>query len=583
MNPLRRVATLSFVTVMISISAFPLHTERAWSIPNTYATARSVLVEATVQANPPKITLYWDHAQASSNIVVSRKSKNDTFFPLPLATLPGSATRYEDSDVQVGVGYEYKVWTNPSQEGYVYAGIQIPMVEDRGIVHLVVDNTKSASLELELTRLEMDLRGDGWEVLRDDVSPYDSVENVKSLILGHYNANPNRLKAVFLFGRIPVPYSGNFAPDGHSNHIGAWPADSYYADMDGDWTDFAVNNTSASGYRNDNVPGDGKFDQSNIASDPELMVGRVDLSSMSYFALDHTELLRQYLDKDHRFRHGEIEAPVRALVDDNFTSRTEGFAQSGWRLASLTGIDGVAAGDWSSLASESYLWAYGCGPGNYGGASGIASTSGYAATTYRAVFQMLFGSYFGDWDHGNDFLRAPLCNPDYGLACCWAGRPNWQFHHMGLGEPIGYAALLSWTYSPYIMGARVQGAHVALMGDPTLRMHPIPPPQDVEVVVGSGLAHLAWTPSSDQIEGYHIYRSDSVEGPFQRITSTPIADAFFSDDTPPEGESVYMVRALKLQSSASGTYYNLSQGAYSTLVEQVGELPLAVEGWNLYE
>ena len=72
----------------------------------------------------------------------------------------------------------------------------------------------------------------------------------------------NKNHSLFLLGHVPVPYSGNINPDGHPDHQGAWPADGYYADMDGTWTDISVNNTVATGTRNDNVPGDGKFDQS---------------------------------------------------------------------------------------------------------------------------------------------------------------------------------------------------------------------------------------------------------------------------------------------------------------------------------
>ena len=105
----------------------------------------------------------------------------------------------------------------------------------------------------------------------------------KTAIVNWYNLDPIYAEAVFLFGHIPVPYSGNIGPDGHSNHIGAWPADVFYADVDGSWTDVSVNNVSASQERNHNVPGDGKFDQSVIASDLELMIGRVDFHNMPTF------------------------------------------------------------------------------------------------------------------------------------------------------------------------------------------------------------------------------------------------------------------------------------------------------------
>ena len=56
---------------------------------------------------------------------------------------------------------------------------------------------------------------------------------------------------------------------------------------------------------------------------------------------------------------------------------------------------------------------------------------------------MFFGSYFGDWDSPNNFLRAPLATPTYTLTSAWAGRPYWMFHHMALGETIGFSTRLT--------------------------------------------------------------------------------------------------------------------------------------------
>jgi hypothetical protein len=86
----------------------------------------------------------------------------------------------------------------------------------------------------------------------------DSVTHVKDLIKKEYSADSANTKAVFLFGHVPVPYSGDTAADGHyGEHQGAWPCDGYYADMDGIWTDKSVNMTIASDPRNRNIPGDG--------------------------------------------------------------------------------------------------------------------------------------------------------------------------------------------------------------------------------------------------------------------------------------------------------------------------------------
>ena len=94
--------------------------------------------------------------------------------------------------------------------------------------------------------------------------------------------------------------------------------------------------------------------------------------------------------------------------------------------------------DWfSTLATQSYLWGYGCGGGSFTGAGGVGSTADFAATDTQVVFTMLFGSYFGDWDTTDNFLRAPLATSTYGLSDAWAGRPAWYFHPMGLGETLG--------------------------------------------------------------------------------------------------------------------------------------------------
>ncbi len=87
------------------------------------------------------------------------------------------------------------------------------------------------------------------------------------------------IESLFILGHVPVPYSGNIL-GAHANHQGAWPADLYYGELDGEWTDYLVTNTSASRVANHNVPGDGKFDQTFLPSDVDLMVGRVDLNRM---------------------------------------------------------------------------------------------------------------------------------------------------------------------------------------------------------------------------------------------------------------------------------------------------------------
>ena len=119
-------------------------------------------------------------------------------------------------------------------------GLDAPAVEDRGTLLLLVDESHAEALAGELAQLNEDLIGDGWKVIRHDVRRETPVRSIKSLIVADYRADSAKVKAVFLLGHVPVPYAGDFAPDGHADHTGAWPADSYYAGIDGLWTDETV-------------------------------------------------------------------------------------------------------------------------------------------------------------------------------------------------------------------------------------------------------------------------------------------------------------------------------------------------------
>jgi hypothetical protein len=545
----------------------------------------AVEVSATVQAAPPQITLSW--LPSSYPIALQKIYRRLKGAPTwsDLATPATTATAYTDTAVVPGVSYEYFVYRDfsgsapTSAAGYLNGGIALPLVESRGKVILLVDDTMAAPLATELGRWEQDLRGDGWIVLRQDIARTASVPAVKAAIVALSQLDPAQTRALILFGRIPVPYSGNLAPDGHPDHQGAWPADVFYGDVNGTWTDSSVNNNTADRPANRNVPGDGKYDQSTLPSNVELEVGRIDLSNMNVapFGVSETELLRQYLNRNHDFRHraGHFANVVRrGLIDDNFGYfGGEAFAASGWR--NLTAFFGstpgnVVEGDWfGTLSTSSHLWAYGCGGGSYFSAAGVGSTGDFGTTRSLAVFTMLFGSYFGDWDNNDDFLRAPLAGhaDSLGLACLWAGRPHWHLHHMALGETLGYSTRLSQNNgggfsSGYVVNNGGRLIHIALMGDPTLRMHMVAPAANLSV--SGGVPVLTWTASVDPVAGYRVYRAATPAGPFQPIASATISGSSYTDRSGVPGQSyTYMLRAVTLESSASGTYWNAAHGVFT--------------------
>jgi hypothetical protein len=92
-------------------------------------------------------------------------------------------------------------------------------------------------------------------------------------------------------------------------------------------------------------------------------------------------------------------------------------------------------------------------------------------------------------------------------------------------------------------------------------MHIVAPPTIlVAVANGSGGVDLSWTASPDTVLGYHVYRAPTAAGPFTRLTTDLVTGTSYTD--PVVTTNVYMVRAVKLEVSGSGSYYNASQGIF---------------------
>ena len=509
-------------------------------------TPRGVCVEvtATTSATSPCVTLHWPsntNPNREYHVLVRPKGSTDWGTPFVLTY---NATSYPDTNAQPGVAYEYSVqYVAPDPYGFteargaIVAGSNIPLVEQRGNVILLVDNTMSGPLASEISQLQQDMQADGWVVYRHDVprqtieaadinaahyaARLAEVQNIRTIVQNDYNANgQGNSWALFILGRVPVPYSGAIMPDGHGEHYGAWPTDLYYADVTGVWTDTdtnaadpATNIQYATDKRNWNVPGDGKLDQNNAPASIALQCGRVDLANMGNTpaGMSETELVRQYLVRDHRFRC-KI-APFdnvarRGIVDDSFGYfGGEAFASSGWR----TGFSwfGNAAGqmdalDWfTTLQTTPMLFAYGSGAGYYTHCTGVGVSNDFARKDSKAVFNMLFGSYFGDWDNPDNILRAPLAGTSnsLGLVNVWSGRGYFNLFHMALGDTVGYCTRFTQNPSNQVVdwpgNYGVGAIQMNLMGDPTLRLHSIAlPPRVTAASSGSGVV-VSWLPSPD--------------------------------------------------------------------------------------
>ena len=573
---------LSLVTG--SVAAFPTQGLKVVSISATVATAPT-----------PKIVLTWVPDPGATSWTISRRGTNaagGTGEWITVTDLPAGSTTYADTRVTRGNAYGYRIAKVGAHKGtgFLLAGIEAPLLESRGKVVLLVESGLAASLPQELRLLEQDLAGDGWEVLRHDVEKSLTPPQVKAIIKSDYDADRTGVKSVFLLGDLPIPYSGanRHACITHRDATtGAQPTDLYYGDMNGAYTDRETSPTKSHiKYRN--VPGDGRFDQALIPGDKiiELEVGRVDLSDMPAFKVSEVELIRRYLRKDHDFRHKKSAPRQRSLCIDGWGGRAP--VRDLYRnFAPLVGIANLdAPGSYAERlgdpdkAKSSYLLVYGGGGGTPESMIGVATSTDYANNVMGGVVTMGYGSYWHDWDRTNSLFRAPLAAEGEGLASLFC--PDlWSLHDLGLGRNIGSAIRRSQSHEPAYYGA-TGSLYANFMGDPTLRLQYVAPPTNVRAARNGAGVDVTWTaPSAEAAAGYHVYRQKGGKGPFTRLDharrSTLLKGTSFTDSTP-VSKAVYMVRAVKLDTSPSGSFYNPSQGSTVAYPQQLVQVTEATNG-----
>lgn len=477
---------------------------------------------------------------------------------------------------------------------YLCVGFNVPQPIHRGTIILLCDSSIVDSLTNELNTLSNDLYGDGWKVkkilVNRNANPL-SVAAVKVKI-NTICATTNDVNQILIIGHVPVPYAGLIYPDGHAEHYGAWPADGYYGDIDGIWTDTLINNTFATRPENRNIINDGKFDQS-LFKQVNVAVGRVDFSNLPEFTASEIQLYKRYFSKNHLYRTAINTVEKRALIEDNLLSFNEKFSQSAWKSFNANvGVENVIVGQYETdlLVPEGYLFSFGCGGGTYTSANGILSTSNFATGKFFSIFTQLFGSYFGDWDTQNNLLRSAIASQGTMLCSFWGGRPHWYLHHLGAGYPIGYSTLATMnnkaTYTNPGYGNTM--VHAALMGDPSLRSSYLKPVQHVAAIVNAKNIDISWT-ASDEVNliGYNIYKSNTLTGNFELINPEIIINNFYIDTLPYTGKNVYMVRAIKLETILknslyynSSSFYNMSTGVFDSALFYNIVLPVGVYALN---
>lgn len=545
---------------------------------NIYDTLRTIKMTALPNHEAASLTIQWEDDPGINTYSLYKKLRTDTTWGNPLMVSGDENTTYIDTDIEEGELYEYRMIKQTGDSlgyAYLFSGVDYIPPQKKGDILLLIDSIAVDVVEEKLTEYINILISEGWKTNLVLVEEDASVQDIKSLIVEYYS-RLDALNTVVLLGNIAVPHSGNINPDAHNNHKGAWPADLYYGDIDGIWTDETVNNTSSVYPRLHNIPGDGNFDQAFIPSDIELAIGRLDFSELPVFDLNEYELLNRYLQKNIDYRTG-VYQPKRRAVFKNINPWKEGLGQNAIRnFVPLVAPDSLIYFDFFDAFYDSFLWSYGGSSGSMISSNGLGSINTYADNNFQATFTAYFGSYYGDYDFENNYLRTIL-GAGKVLSTAWVGAPNWYFHPMGMGMDLGFCTVLTQNNTDmYYAGVFPQSVTINLLGDPTLKAFVVRPPHDLNAVQNANQMELTWSPSEDDILGYQVYKKTDEMDYFEALNFEPILDTNWIDTCVlGEMQLQYLVKAVKREITPSGSFINHSSGPMISIQTHPNILPEA--------
>jgi len=331
-------------------------------------------------------------------------------------------------------------------------------------VLVVVADYLADPLSFQLARFISDIAADGWTV-EMTVMEGGTAEDMKALFQG-----VSGLDGAILVGFLPCAW---YEEDYWA--VEEFPCELFLMDLDGTWQD---------------LDSDGFYDSHTGSVGPEIWLGRIDASAMSYSS--EVAVLAQYFDKNHLYRTGSMPLNSRALsfVDDDWSS---GYSDCG--LGAIYGSSGVTVENApAATTASSYLAGLGEGyefvhlmshsspwghtflvPGGHGG-SVMAPEIGMADP--RTAFYQLFSCSNARWVESGCLGNWYLFGTSYGLLVCGAAKTGSmldfeQFYTpLGNGSTFGEAFRSWWTYQAQGGFSGSEKAWFygnALLGDPTLR------------------------------------------------------------------------------------------------------------------
>lgn len=560
---------------------------------------RVCLVDAQVDLTAPSVTIRLRDAASNTSATtdIYRRPLYGTGAQwVQVANdLPAGTAQWVDVDVAAGEIWEYQVkrtntWFYGGQShdatGYTVGSL---LNENSGyqgqMILLIADNIANGT-PAKITRLKKELTGDGWFV-NEIVVPRaygwysgDTVVGIRNQVAAVYNDAPanDKPKMLLILGHVPMPRSGSTtvtAPDAHDQNKGARGCDGYYADIDGIYTD--VNTFNPGGLATPlaiNLPGDYKWDQDFFPSALEMAFGRVDFADLTDNTFTELELTERYLDRLSNYKM--VQAGFDMGDKSGFYIGYDNSNDGSYRtLPNISRAENVFQ---NTAGAPHPQWVQNNGPFKvYMQNANFPEVAEWQTYGMNATVYSSDQSYWGFNDEPQSFyygrIRALLSENTKCLMMLWTTTAVNFFHQACSGQAIGFGLKEIMNYN--MINNNVEKpeqnwdktewwnrTHFSCNGDPTLRLYQMQPPSALAINNVNNQAVLSWSASPDaETMGYHVYKSTSEFGIYNRVTTSPLTTLSYTDPDYHYNDW-YMVRAVKPETSGCGTFVHPSAGIF---------------------
>jgi hypothetical protein len=172
-----------------------------------------------------------------------------------------------------------------------------PGREDPVIFLVIVNPSTYGHCATAILRYIDDMTAENYDV-QLYISSGGTPNDLRTFLQQQYAAG---MAGCVLIGNLPVPWFETYCWDAYD----AFPVDLFYMDMDGSWFDGDSN---------------GLYDTHTGDRGPEIYVGRLTASPLTFNGSDEETLLNNYFEKNNRYRTGQDFLNNRALVyiDDDW-------------------------------------------------------------------------------------------------------------------------------------------------------------------------------------------------------------------------------------------------------------------------